>query len=112
MPAVVSCLGQQGLRKTKTPNTAPQRGIYDVHPMSPRRHGDAGGTAASQRARFQTVSVAGSWFRQSGVISSRPPVPRRGITLTVRWLLSNLRGLLTRFQLQVLLTKGDSGWLT
>jgi hypothetical protein len=32
-----------------------------------------GGTAASQRARFQALRVASSSFRQSGVISSRPP---------------------------------------
>ncbi|HLO34356.1 MAG TPA: hypothetical protein VK249_34745 [Anaerolineales bacterium] len=34
-----------------------------------------GGTAASQRAGFQAVSVARSWSRQSGVVSSHPPAP-------------------------------------
>jgi hypothetical protein len=36
-----------------------------------------------ESARFQAFRVASSWFRQSGVVSSRPPVPRRGITQTV-----------------------------
>lgn len=35
----------------------------------------------------------------------------RRADITVRWLLSNLRGLLTRFQLQVLITKGGFVWL-
>ena len=36
-----------------------------------RSHG--GGTAASQRARFQAVCVAWSWFRQNGITSFHPP---------------------------------------
>jgi hypothetical protein len=28
-----------------------------------------------ESARFQAVCVALSWFRQNGVVSSRPPVP-------------------------------------
>ena len=35
------------------------------------RRGWRGRTAASQRARFQAVCVASSWFWQSGVVSSR-----------------------------------------
>src|SRR5512138_387767 len=34
--------------------------------------------------RFRAVCIAWNWFRQIGVASSRPPVPRRGITHTVR----------------------------
>jgi len=37
-----------------------------------------------ESARFQAVFVASSWFRQNGVLSSRPPVPCRGITPAVR----------------------------
>ena len=37
-----------------------------------------------ESARFQSVFVASSWFRQNGVLSSRPPVPCRGITPAVR----------------------------
>ena len=43
------------------PNTAPPPGIYDVHPPSARpigQSGQAGGTAAWQRARFQAGFVA------------------------------------------------------
>ena len=36
-----------------------------------------------QRARSYAFFVARGWFRQSGVTSSRPPVPRRGITRAV-----------------------------
>jgi hypothetical protein len=33
--------------------------------------------------RFQALCVPSSWFRQNGVISSHPPVLRRGITQAV-----------------------------
>ena len=42
--------------------------------QSPEEHrGYSDGTLRS--ARFQAVCVASSWFRQNGVISSRPPAP-------------------------------------
>ena len=43
------------------PNTAPPPGIYDVHPPSARpigQSGQAGGTGASRRTRFQAVFLA------------------------------------------------------
>jgi hypothetical protein len=47
------------------PNTAPQRGIYDVHPT--------GRTLRS--ARFQAIFVAWNWVRKRGVVSSHPQYP-------------------------------------
>src|SRR5215208_1277250 len=48
----------------------------EVHPT--------GGTAAPQRARFQAVCAASSWFRQNSVVSSHPPVPLKGHNAS-RW---------------------------
>jgi hypothetical protein len=43
-----------------------------VHPISGKeRRTHGGGTAASQRARFQALCVASSWFRQNSVVSFR-----------------------------------------
>src|SRR5512140_1664398 len=62
------------------PNTAPPRGIFDVHPtlrqaQGPpfdrlRDHGWGGRFAAYA---FSGRLLAGGWFRESGVPSSRPP---------------------------------------
>jgi len=56
--------------------------LRDVHPIPGKeRRGHGGGCEAcrpwGRRARFQAVCVAWSWFRQSGVVSSRPPAVRR-----------------------------------
>jgi hypothetical protein len=50
-----------------------------VHRVKPTKRAADGGYAP----RFQVVFVPQSWFRQNGVILSRPPVPLRGITEAV-----------------------------
>ena len=63
---------------------APAVAQHTVHLIPGKvRRGYSGGTAALRRARFQAAFVAWSWFRQNGVVLSRPPVPRRGITPAV-----------------------------
>src|SRR6266498_4429158 len=61
---------------------------HSVHPTLRQAQGPLVGVCA-----FSGVCVAWSWFRQNGVISSHPPVPRRGIPTgccanASRWALS------------------------
>lgn len=56
----------------------------------------------------QPVFAVHASFRQSGVVSPRPPMPVKGITQSVRRLISHWRGSLKEFELQVL--KGDPVW--
>ena len=54
------------------PNTAPPCGIFDVHPIpDDLRRGHSGGYEA-RRVFKQFLGL--KQFRQSGVITSRPPV--------------------------------------
>src|SRR5687767_10564628 len=56
---------------TSNIRAAPEAAQQCVH-LTPGR---APGLVWWESARFQTVFVARSWFRQRGVISSRPPAP-------------------------------------